>query len=1025
MTRLVLWFALVLSVAGLAPPAGAQAPLQLDRLQRADGARIVPEKFLRSWDPVTLFFDRDVGPANGGPEDAPERLVTMRPATAGAWQWLGPRALQFRPADAWKPLQAIEIAADGTRMRLVPLLPVPVSASPTDQAEGIADLDQVALTFEDPVDVAALSRLLSIELRPAPGLGRTGGQVLSPGDFSVEPLERGKRSDKQTYLVKLKSPVPDGRLLVLRLKLSDQPGLDDPSFETQLHSAVPFTATGARCGRGLDRETVDGVMQCSQSDTSSSSSDDEERPGARIVRRRMAVNFSAKPQPLDVVQAREALRITPAVADLKVEPDGSRLQVSGRFLAETVYELRIAPGSILDQRQRRLEGAPFVQKFAFAADTPSLKWDANQGIVERFGPQLVPLRGGGYDRADMRIHAIDPLSRDFWPFPRAGVETNDDESPPLPGNEPERWTEVADAAAAAIAARIKALGSPAVSELLPLPIQRGSIEAKFGLDLKPLFAKVSPAPSSPATYLVGLRPVDGGKRRWLRVQVTDLTLSTIEEAEPGALRHHLARHRAADCRRRDPPGGRARQELRHAGARAHRRRTAHSPGPRPRRAEAEIKRIVVTKGLDTLVLEPGNGPSEYSSENWTKPENRLAVLDGQPRHRSQRGPARGSATCSSSGRSTGRRSRSTSRATSALISAESCRLPAAAERSSCPVRAIRNGASRSSSTPWAAFITSSTRRRRRPATTRHGSSRTATPNRATGPSRTMTASTPNQARAAARPRSRRKPIGCRPSRSCSTRPQRVALDGEFSVDVLARYFAGGLVADRPVKLRATQFPYPWTPPAREGFLFSTDARFSSDGKFKSTPVLERDGRTDAGGSARITFDTTIEPTAQPRRYLIEATVTGDDDIQVRNLRSVVALPAFVLGVKVPRYLPQSGAVEPEILAVDAEGQPRAGIPLTVRLIRRNWISTLQASDFSQGAAKYVTQVIDETVVERKMTSAAEVQKLAFEAREAGVYLVQIEASDRIGRRQQVTRRLLRRRRHPGDLGAPAGADRRR
>jgi len=39
-----------------------------------------------------------------------------------------------------------------------------------------------------------------------------------------------------------------------------------------------------------------------------------------------------------------------------------------------------------------------------------------------------------------------------------------------------------------------------------------------------------------------------------------------------------------------------------------------------KRAEAEIKRVVVAKGLDALVLEPANGPPEYARDNWTKPE---------------------------------------------------------------------------------------------------------------------------------------------------------------------------------------------------------------------------------------------------------------------------------------------------------------------------------------------------------------------------------------------------------------------
>ena len=230
----------------------------------------------------------------------------------------------------------------------------------------------------------------------------------------------------------------------------------------------------------------------------------------------------------------------------------------------------------------------------------------------------------------------------------------------------------------------------------------------------------------------------------------------------------------------------------------------------------------------------------------------------------------------------------------------------------------------------------------------------------------------------------------------------VPLDGEFNVDLLARYFAGGLAADRPVKWRAAQFPYVFTPPGREGFLFSTDARFSGDAKFKSTAVLERDQRTDAGGAARMSFDTTIEPTAQPRRYSIEATVTGDDGIEVRNVRNVIAVPPFVLGVKTPRYVARPGAITPELVAINGKGEAVEGLEMTLRFIKRNWISTLQASDFAQGAAKYVTQTQDETLLERKVTSAKEAQAIELEAKDAGVYLVQLEAYDRIGRRQQVS-----------------------
>ena len=158
--------------------------VQLDRLQRADGASVVPEKFLRRWDPVTVFFEADSGPASGGPEDDPGRVVTMTPPAAGSWQWLNARTLQFRPAEPWRALQRVEVAAAGKTVRLVPLLPAPTATSPEPSADGIPQLDQFGLTFSEPVDVEALRRLLTVELRPLPGIGGESGQVLGSGDLA-------------------------------------------------------------------------------------------------------------------------------------------------------------------------------------------------------------------------------------------------------------------------------------------------------------------------------------------------------------------------------------------------------------------------------------------------------------------------------------------------------------------------------------------------------------------------------------------------------------------------------------------------------------------------------------------------------------------------------------------------------------------------------------------------------------------------------------------------------------------------
>ena len=995
-----------------APPAHAQTPPTLDILQRADGARIVPDRFLRSWDPVTIFFDRDAGPAKGGPEDDPRRFVTTEPAVAGAWQWLGPRALQFRPADPWKPLANVRFKGEGFDTRLVPLLPVPASSDPAENADPVTDLDHVILTFADPVDVATLSRLLQVEVRPAPGLDAKGGLMLGPQDVSVRPLARAKAGAQQSYLVQFKQAVPDSRVAIVRLKLSDQPGLDDPTWELKIRSAEPFAATKIACGRGLDDQTVGTLLRCTPY-AASSDEDGESKP--KGTKRSLSISFSAKPEALDIVRARDALRISPPVDGLAVERDGSRLRVSAKFLADTVYDIRIAAGALSDERKRVLAGA-FAGQIAFAADKPALVWDSNDGIVERLGPQIVPMRGNGYDKVDLRIHRIDPVARDFWPFPSDGLETDEADAPPLPGNEPKKWTDATDADGDAMKARLKALGSPAVSELVTLPIPRGGVAAKFGLDLKPWFTRIA-GEGQPGTYLVGMRTVDGATRDWMRVQVTDLTLSTVEETSrvKFAVTSLSTAQPIADA------------DIKLEGLRDDKfvtlvsGRTDKDGGfiwDAANRKDAEIKRIVVSKGLDTLVLEPDPGPAQYAQQNWTKPEDPwLAWTVDEEADRSEK-----------------------PRTLCHVFTERPIYRPEEPVHIKGYVRSYRGGALSYAAGKGTVVVAGPANQEWRVPVTLDATGNfyhrfdAQTP--ATGdyqvkyePDRLKAKETEKKDKAddaaedkadnddesgAAQPETAADDGSCGsvPFKKEAYRlptfevllhaPERTPLDAPFNVDLIARYFAGGLVGSRPIKWRASQFPYTWSPPGREGWFFSSDARFSTDGAFKATPVLERDSTTDAGGSARISFDPTIEPTAQPRRYQIEATVTGEDDVQVRNVTSVIALPAFVLGVKIPRYLPQAGSFEPEILAVDAEGKPLEGLELTVRFIRRNWSSVLQASDFAQGSAKYVTEVIDETITERKITSAKDAQKLAFETREAGVYLVQVEASDRIGRRQQIS-----------------------
>jgi uncharacterized protein YfaS (alpha-2-macroglobulin family) len=945
-------------------------PPPLDQTQRADGVLAVPDHFLRPWDPVTVFFPVDSGPAQPGAEDHPERFVKLIPEQPGAWRWLGARVLQFRPAEPWTPLRRVHIAAGPRAATLIPLLPEPVQTAPRDQPEGIANLDTISLTFPGPVDPAALARLMTIELRPLPGIDSTASQMLTREDFDIKPLERASRADKQTYLVMLHQPLPDQRLAVLRLRLSDEPGLDDPIFSLTLHTATPFVLNSLDCGDGYSSVTTDGLTSCNPF------------AGGGAPRRGVNLTFSAPPAAMDILRARNALRISPPVDDLQVVADTGSPQIlhlNGSFAAETVYTLTLAPGSLTDQRARALAEPARTLRFAFRPAPPRLTWDGSQGIVERDGPQMVPVRGHGYAHADLRIHRIDPLDRDFWPFPNEGVQTEDAGAPPLPGNEPAAWTQSASIRAKDIAARIKALGSPAVSELMDLPDIAGGGEAKFGLDLQPLLARIAGA-RQPGTYLVGLRPLQGGMRHWIRLDVTDLSLTAVEE--PGRVRFAVTSLATAQ----PVPGAQIRIEgLADKDYRTLATGTTDAGGqfsyvPHDGN-QAAPQRIVVQKATDTLVLRTAPGPEAYADGNWTKPHGIWLAWPFTKTAITARAEK--------------------PRILCHVFTERPIYRPEEPVEIRGFVRSFLHGALSNTAGKGTLLVEGPDKQEfRYPVTLDatsgfyfHFDAKTT----ATGDY--DVSFEPEHADACDSASFKKEAYRLPTFEVLLNNAPQVPLDTQFQVSLLARYYAGGVVTDRPVTWRVTQFPRAWSPPGREGFLFSSDARFSGDKTFRSTPVMQSTGKTDAGGAAQLTLDPTLEPTAQPRTYMIEATVTGDDGQQIRNVTQIPALPPFVLGVKMPRYLPKPGAIAADLLALDASGQPKPGLDMTVRLIKRDWNSVLQASDFTQGTAKYVTQEIDRTLEERHVTSTDAAQALNFNATEAGVYVLEVSAADRLGRTQ--------------------------
>jgi hypothetical protein len=67
-------------------------------------AKILPTAYLREYDPITVFFDKDAVPGEAGPVDAPGQLLSITPAHPGEFVKIDGRTLEFRPSAPWEPL---------------------------------------------------------------------------------------------------------------------------------------------------------------------------------------------------------------------------------------------------------------------------------------------------------------------------------------------------------------------------------------------------------------------------------------------------------------------------------------------------------------------------------------------------------------------------------------------------------------------------------------------------------------------------------------------------------------------------------------------------------------------------------------------------------------------------------------------------------------------------------------------------------------------------------------------------------
>lgn len=925
----------------------------------AQSAQILPERFLRSYDPVTVQFDRNQGPQGGGPADGPGPLLTVEGAPAGEYRWIDSRTIQFLPAEPWTPLKTVTVRAGSSTARLATLLTPPVSVSPAPGSREMEPLNRLEFTFDRSLPLEDLRKLVRVEIRPLPGLRDAELVTLTDGDFVLRELET-RQGSRTTYRLDLNRPIGYGSAIAVVFRLSSEPGLSDTVARFAYETRAPFALTAM--GAGPNRLPVPaGGAQYRDDQAVAAAAGDA-----------LSLEFSEPLAPVSLETLKSLVSFDPAVKNLQFRTEGSRIVLQFDAQRQTPYKLSVRYQPLVSATGRVLSPfGPTAMTFFLPKADPYLAWRLNEGIVERFGPQFLPLEGRAIGSIDLRIHAVDPLDRNFWPFPSEPVAVDETVRPPQPGREPAPGTDMVN--------QIRLLSAPPVSRVAVLPVQETSGRSRFGLELEP-HLKEAFGEARPGTYLVGYRTLgESPVRHYVRVTVTDLAFSVVEEEDAvlfavTSLRTGLPVAGAeiqlqTFSQNRFEPAWTGKTDARGFLRYAHLTRWMQAPS-----------RIVVSSADDVLVINPSRGLPVFSNNHWSRGDGYwLSWLTDSPRTLRHRPEPR-----------------------AYLLSERPLYKPEETVHFVGWIKDRAEGDLRPYSGPALEVLV------RGPDSGRewHFEAR---PN-AFGrfsmdfsdkdlPTGTYQAQLLQKASGTALSQMDFQIQAYRvPTFQVDlSGPDMVPLDRPFEVLMTADYYSGGRLVGQPVRWTVNQYPYSITGPQYQGFLFSTDERFSVSAPFGNVGSGTWEGELDATGAARLTVNPSAEPDGRARRYVVTGVVSGADRQTVTQVKQVVALPPFVLGLKLDRLAPGTKEIVPEVLALDHLEKPLAGVPLTLKVFQRQWHSYLAETDFTTGEAKYATDVVDLPVFEKKLTSAARTVSLPVPVPESGVYVVEISGRDFLGR----------------------------